>query len=212
MPVTDAFLFPVAQKSNQSNSTRTCAQPCDFILWLWGVLGVVLLPCGTRRVCGCVCVCVCVKGPCSGKGRGGSHGGIRQCGVGSGEKHKTRCVCIRTGLTGVAYCGVLRRSLQAMERIHDPWYAAEMGNLPIVRRAVDMGTIGVHEVNPTSGETLLHVSFPCCGLCCAPLFLTTADHMTVTCHRLLQEKGETALFFVCVQRLFVRSPSSFRCV
>jgi hypothetical protein len=39
----------------------------------------------------------------------------------------------------------------------DTWTACELGNLPIVRRAVDSGVIGVHDVNPITGESLLMV-------------------------------------------------------
>jgi hypothetical protein len=39
----------------------------------------------------------------------------------------------------------------------DPWTAAELGNLPVLRREIDMGSVRVAEVNRITGESLLMV-------------------------------------------------------
>jgi hypothetical protein len=53
-------------------------------------------------------------------------------------------------------------NMQRWDRHYDTWLACELGNLPVVRRAVDMGTVGVHERNRVTGETLLMVRFLVC--------------------------------------------------
>ncbi len=45
----------------------------------------------------------------------------------------------------------------AWERAQDPWLVCELGNLPILRRQIDSGEIGVHDVNSITGESLLMV-------------------------------------------------------
>lgn len=47
--------------------------------------------------------------------------------------------------------------MQKWDRHYDVWLACELGNLPVVRRAIDMGSVGVHERNRITGDTLLHV-------------------------------------------------------
>ena len=58
--------------------------------------------------------------------------------------------------------------MQRWDRHYDPWLACELGNLPVVRRAIDMGTVGVHDTNRITGETLLHVSATELHAFCAP--------------------------------------------
>jgi hypothetical protein len=47
--------------------------------------------------------------------------------------------------------------MQRWDRHYDVWLACELGNLPVVRRCIDMGSAGVHDVNPITGENLLQV-------------------------------------------------------